>query len=208
MLSSYYMYQRAWQDLPQGFILCSLLVVIFCEVFASYIQLDALVLLWGLRICESILLYLLVLHFDVREALGITLPTSKDWQLFFWVSAIVLLAGLVLLAVFSGLNIWLTLPSFAQGFAGIILMLLLAPIVEELFFRGIVYRLLRETFGIWSAIVLSAMCFAYMHGALLSPQLIGGLIFASAYEYTRNLWIPILLHVAGNSLIILLTWLW
>ncbi len=202
------MYKRAWQDLPQGFILWSLLAVMLCEVVASYIQLDVLLLLWGLRICESVLLYLLVLHFDVREVLGIGLPKNKDWQLLFWVSTIVLLAGLVLLAVFSGLNIWLTLPSFAQGFAGIVLMLLLAPVVEELFFRGVIYRLLRQAFGIWPAIVLSAMCFAYMHGALLSPQLIGGLIFASAYEYTRNLWIPILLHVGGNSLIILLTWLW
>jgi len=47
-----------------------------------------------------------------------------------------------------------------------------------------------------------------MHGALLSPQLMGGLIFAIAYEYTRNLWIPIFLHIAGNSLIIVLAWLW
>ncbi|MDX8408020.1 MAG: CPBP family intramembrane glutamic endopeptidase, partial [Mariprofundaceae bacterium] len=96
-------------------------------------------------------------------------------------------------------------PDWVHGLNGLLAMLMLAPLAEELFFRAVVYRLFRQSFGMPVAIVLSAACFAMMHGALLSPQLAGGLIFAVAYEWSRNLWVPIALHVGANAAVLLLS---
>ena len=44
----------------------------------------------------------------------------------------------------------------------------LAPLLEELFFRGLLYPLLRRTVRAWlSAVLLTALAFAAIHGAQL-----------------------------------------
>jgi membrane protease YdiL (CAAX protease family) len=43
----------------------------------------------------------------------------------------------------------------------------LAPLLEELFFRGLLYPLLRRTFSLTVAVVLTAAAFAAIHGAQL-----------------------------------------
>jgi membrane protease YdiL (CAAX protease family) len=74
----------------------------------------------------------------------------------------------------------------------------LAPIVEEVFFRGLVFGWLRR-WGFWPALFLSAAAFASLHPAAVPwTQLVGGLVFAAAYEIERNLWVPIVIHVLGN----------
>jgi len=45
--------------------------------------------------------------------------------------------------------------------------LTLAPLMEELFFRGLLYPLLRRTFNLTTAIMLTAAAFAAIHGAQL-----------------------------------------
>jgi membrane protease YdiL (CAAX protease family) len=76
----------------------------------------------------------------------------------------------------------------------------LAPIAEEIFFRGMVYGYLRR----WGAVVAtlgSTLLFVAAHSNLQSiplPQLIGGLLFAVAYEVEKKLVVPIVIHSAGN----------
>ena len=64
--------------------------------------------------------------------------------------------------------------------------------------------MLAEVVGLWPAIAISAACFALAHGALLPPQLIGGLLFAAIYARSGNLWLPILLHGGANGALLLL----
>lgn len=74
----------------------------------------------------------------------------------------------------------------------------LAPVVEEVFFRGLVFGWLRR-WGFWPALFLSAAAFAALHPAAVPwTQLVGGLVFAAAYEVERNLWVPMVIHVLGN----------
>ncbi|SCY82476.1 CPBP family intramembrane glutamic endopeptidase [Desulfoluna spongiiphila] len=76
-----------------------------------------------------------------------------------------------------------------------------APLAEEFFFRGIVYRLLRPM-GVIPAIFISTLLFAAahaMHGAVPVTQLAGGLLFAVAYEKEGHLAVPVIIHGAGNT---------
>lgn len=102
--------------------------------------------------------------------------------------------------------------SGGQGFSwtNFLLMLLLAgvvaPIVEEVLFRGVLYGWLRARLPFFVAVLVSAALFAAAHviPVLLPALLIVGIILALAYELSGSLWTSILLHALQNSLIVTL----
>jgi uncharacterized protein len=79
-------------------------------------------------------------------------------------------------------------------------------VVEELVFRGIIFRLLWSTLGMWWALVVSSALFGAAH--LINPHadimaalgiIFGaGLPLAAVYILTRALWAPIGCHLAWN----------
>lgn len=77
---------------------------------------------------------------------------------------------------------------------------LLIPIVEELLYRGVVYKRLRLLVGVTPAIVLSALLFGLMHVNLVQFLYAGilGLLLAFMLERTGRLYAPILGHIAAN----------
>lgn len=95
-----------------------------------------------------------------------------------------------------------------QGVAGTIVagvsIIGVAPLVEELFFRGFVYGGLRQSIPSWAALLLSGLLFGSLHlaagniavGIVLS---ILGVILAALYEYTGSLGPPILVHMVNNA---------
>lgn len=96
-----------------------------------------------------------------------------------------------------------------NGFGGVAPMLLLAitaGVGEELLFRGVVFRLLEESFGTLVALALSAALFGLMHAgnpgattvSTVAIALEAGVMLAAAYAWTRNLWLPIGIHLAWN----------
>ena len=77
---------------------------------------------------------------------------------------------------------------------------ILAPIAEEIYFRGMVYGYLRR-WGPVVATVGSTIAFVAAHSNLQQlplPQIVGGLLFAIAYEVEKKLMVPIIIHAAGN----------
>ncbi len=77
---------------------------------------------------------------------------------------------------------------------------LLAPVAEEVFFRGLIYGFLRR-WGIAAALLMSMAFFVLLHstgGGIPAPQIVGGIIFALAYELEDNLMVPVLIHASGN----------
>jgi membrane protease YdiL (CAAX protease family) len=93
---------------------------------------------------------------------------------------------------FSWLNFLLTLL-LAGG---------IAPLVEEVIFRGLIYGWLRAHMPIAVAVIVSAAIFAAAHVIpLLLPALfVVGIILALVYEYSGSLWTSILLHSIQNTL--------
>lgn len=77
---------------------------------------------------------------------------------------------------------------------------LVAPVSEEIFFRGIVYGYFRR-WGAIVALVISSLVFVLAHQPgrnLPLTQTLGGIVFAVAYELEGNLMVPIMIHLTGN----------
>lgn len=75
---------------------------------------------------------------------------------------------------------------------------LIAPLAEEVCFRGILYAYFRR-WGVWAALAASTAIFVLLHfNRIPVTQIVGGLVFALAYETSRNLMVPITIHALGN----------
>jgi membrane protease YdiL (CAAX protease family) len=76
----------------------------------------------------------------------------------------------------------------------------IGPVAEEIFFRGIIFGFFRQ-WGAVFAVVFSTLVFVFTHpvgGNLPLTQLVGGIVFAVAYEKEKNLMVPITIHCLGN----------
>jgi len=89
---------------------------------------------------------------------------------------------------------WLPLADSTEG------------VVEELIFRGAIFRLLSSVFGMWGALGLSSGLFGALHVskpgadlmAVLGIILAGGIPLAALYVLTRRLWASIGYHIGWN----------
>ena len=94
-------------------------------------------------------------------------------------------------------------------FVPIVLALLMAiasGTIEEIVFRGVVFRLIEEWGGTWIALAISSLLFGLGH--LVNPHATalgaiaivfeGGILLAGAYLLTRRLWLPIGIHAGWN----------
>ena len=79
--------------------------------------------------------------------------------------------------------------------------IILAPIVEEVIFRGCLYRFLKSRMTLLSAQWVSAFIFALLHGNLHSflPLLFIGLILARLYESSGSIYQSIAFHGFFNG---------
>jgi membrane protease YdiL (CAAX protease family) len=83
---------------------------------------------------------------------------------------------------------------------------ILAGILEELLFRGLLFRLCSKLLGTWGVLLFTSAVFgaahAANHGATLSSSLAialeAGILLGAAYAATGRLWVPIGLHVGWN----------
>jgi uncharacterized protein len=147
--------------------------------------------------------------FDRRVAFALRRPTS-------WGRAIAISLGLlvVLLAVAAALE-----PIFGAGeeqgldptgwdpdrapafVLNFVVTAIVAPIVEELMFRGIGFFLL-EQFGQLAAIVVTAIAFALTHGIVegLPVFFIIGAGLAFMRSRTKSIYPPVLMHAGFNGI--------
>ncbi len=88
-----------------------------------------------------------------------------------------------------------------------LVVVMLGPFVEEVFFRGFVFSGLLHRFGLSVAIVVSAAVFAMAHmdAAMAGPAFFSGLVFALVYWRTGTLWPLVLAHTAQNAIAFALT---
>lgn len=89
-------------------------------------------------------------------------------------------------------------PQFAANF---LVFAIVGPVVEELVFRGLGYRLLRE-YGEWTAIVGTGIAFGLWHGLLAAlPILVAfGLALAWLRSRTGSVYPCIAAHVLFNAI--------
>jgi len=78
---------------------------------------------------------------------------------------------------------------------------ILAPIIEEIFFRGFLFNGFRQHFGWNKAALLSALFFSLAHVQLVTliPTFILGYLLAYLFHKSNSLWPGIILHFLVNS---------
>ncbi len=77
---------------------------------------------------------------------------------------------------------------------------IVGPIMEEVLFRGLIYRRLRDYTGVMWAMILSSALFGLAHGNLTQGVFAGifGMILAMYYEHYGSLWACCTAHMANN----------
>ncbi|NLO89132.1 MAG: CPBP family intramembrane metalloprotease [Clostridia bacterium] len=82
----------------------------------------------------------------------------------------------------------------------------LAPLGEEVFFRGFAYPALRKRFGVVAGIVITALFFAALHfdAVRFIPIALGGIGLTWLYENTGSIITPIIAHSLWNTLMLVL----
>ncbi len=76
----------------------------------------------------------------------------------------------------------------------------LIPFVEEVFFRGFLFAGLAARFGVVTGLIVSSAVFAIAHAdvKVMVPIFVAGLLFGWAYHKTKTLWVPISAHACQN----------
>jgi membrane protease YdiL (CAAX protease family) len=94
----------------------------------------------------------------------------------------------------------------AQRIPIILLAVVIAPVAEELAFRGYLYGVIKRYFGAVPALVLSGILFALIHLNLPSffPLLVLASAFALAYELSGSLLVPMTMHALFIALSLIL----
>jgi membrane protease YdiL (CAAX protease family) len=130
-------------------------------------------------------------------ARDLALGTLGAFALFSLIVGIAALAGAYFIVGWGGMSNWLMLLLTAGVSAGF---------VEELIFRGILFRWIEEFGGSWAALAITSALFGLAHigndnATWFSSTTIAieaGVMLGGAYMLTRSLWLPIGLHFGWN----------
>ena len=97
-----------------------------------------------------------------------------------------------------------------QFIMAFVVLVVLAPIVEELLYRGYLYGKLRNSFSIWLSIIITSIAFGAAHlwvgpdlplqWAVAVDTFTLSLVMCATREYTGAIWVPIMMHMAKNGI--------
>ena len=126
-------------------------------------------------------------------------------MLILWGFVLVLITGIVIepvLNLFPESFLDLLNQMGANGGWSVLMLAVLAPVMEEVLFRGILLESVREKYSSGRAIVLSALMFGVIH--IIPQQVVNafviGLILGYIYVRTDSLWPVIIIHALNNAM--------
>jgi len=86
---------------------------------------------------------------------------------------------------------------------GVVSIVLLAPFIEELVFRGAILNRLKDVkmYGGWLAIAISALLFGIIHGNIAqgTHAVLVGLLMGWLYMRTRSILLGVIIHLINNT---------
>lgn len=96
----------------------------------------------------------------------------------------------------------LGMDTFGELILNLMIVAVIPAVSEELFFRGVVQKeLVAKLYNPHMAIWITAFIFSAIHMQIegFPPKFVIGLVLGYVYYYSKNLWIPILLHLFNNG---------
>ncbi len=181
-------------------------------------QLGTLVLLTVLQVTLIVIAALFVFRPQAlagarlfpRASLARSVLTGIGWGIPAWIVASLLAAVvsqlLRLVNIEPQPQVAEEVINLADPFIAVLATVVIAPIAEEIFFRGVALNAWVREYGVKRAIIGSALLFALIHGSLaaLVPIFVLGLVLAIIYLRNGNLASAIALHATFNGISVLL----
>lgn len=201
-----------------------LLLILLLVIFVSLLQLPANFIIKSLSLSGGILinemvvlaglpvLAALIFKFDLSALFPFKTP-----KIFQFLTAIILAVSVAIIIDYltaAGEHFFPPPPEYhtalnnlmefkkISGFVFKLFLLCIIPgICEEIFFRGFCQTSLEKKWGPKTAIFVTAVIFAILHGNpwYLHLYIILGLFLSLVYALTKTLWIPIVCHIANNG---------
>jgi uncharacterized protein len=88
--------------------------------------------------------------------------------------------------------------TFIQFVLIFIVISIIAPVVEEVIFRGIMLERLGQKYGYTSAVFTSSLIFGVLHADIIGAFLFG-VVLCVVYLHTKSLMMPVLIHAVNNA---------
>jgi membrane protease YdiL (CAAX protease family) len=101
-------------------------------------------------------------------------------------------------------------PNILNFLISFLIIAILVPISEELYFRGLIYRWFQLRFRFWPAVLLSSVIFGLAHYdslAVVVSSFVMGVVNAIAMERTKSIWVPILMHAVTNGVAVIMIYI-
>ena len=151
-------------------------------------------------------------HNTSLEVLGVVGGMVILWQIALWLvvayGAIVNNLGIEVLTLAD--NATAAYMAIGNLLDAILVVGVLVPIGEELFFRGLLLTVLLRRFSVTTAVIISAFSFGLFHAADGAGVVIGttilGIALGTARVWFKSTWAPIGMHMAHNLLAITSVW--
>lgn len=108
----------------------------------------------------------------------------------------------IIFALFQSKITFSLYPITTEVLLAFISVVLLTPLLEEFFMRGIVYNLLKKKYSIPVAVLINTLLFTLLHMSSLWNILaafISGLILVIIYQRFGNIWYSVILHGMINA---------
>jgi len=149
---------------------------------------------------------------------GLRPGTGKNW-LFIGVSQgiMLFLAMSILISIISMfysfeieeqqiVDVFSTARTRWEQFLCLIIVAIVAPLSEELYFRGFLYPAIGKVIGEFPAVILTSIFFSMLHFDLIRfiPIVIGGIWLNLLYIKTGSLYTSIIAHSVWNTIMVLL----
>ena len=157
-------------------------------------------------VVKSLLLFLSFGYAKWFDMISLGILSRKQLLLFIGIFLLTVLVSISYHAFFSVVSgasaQHLEKTSNGLSLSFIVNVTVLAPIHEELLFRGLLQGAVFD--NSWIGLVLTSSLFSFMHGPYDVPSffyyLLGGLLLGFAYKKSQNLWVSTLVHMFYNSL--------
>ena len=157
----------------------------------------------------------IMLYFFSRKSLGFNKNNAHILDLFkVYIAIIPILLSTLLLnslildsigikpTVNPAIGLFIALKNKLLIFVLVLEVIILAPIVEEIFFRGIIYKVLRSRFSFMLSALFTSLLFAAIHRvpSNILPLFVISFSLCYTYEKTKSIYSPIIFHSIHNTL--------
>lgn len=198
-------------------VILPLIVVVFVHALVfPKLSMSEIVQVPEVVLAVQVLIYAVVFALIVRL---LRLRTGQFWVPLRWnwpnAWAGFLILGAILYFALMGLGQMLPIPKHLpidrffqtsrEAAMMSVLSMTLAPFMEELFFRGLLYPVLARRFGVAASIFLTGAAFGILHGAQLKYSwavliiFIVGVVLTAVRAYTKSVGASFLVHAAYNG---------